>query len=85
MPKTGAVAFTERLADVPNVYASPVAADGRIYVVGRQGKTVVLEAGPSLKVLATNVLDDATDSSPALVDGEIYLRGAKSLYRLSAN
>jgi hypothetical protein len=36
-------------------------------------------------VLATNILDDATDSTPALVDGEIYLRGAKSLYRLSAN
>jgi outer membrane protein assembly factor BamB len=83
--KTGAVHFTERLAAVPNVYASPVAADGRIYVLGREGTTVVLEEGPAPKVLATNVLDDATDSTPALVDREIYLRGAKSLYRLSAN
>jgi outer membrane protein assembly factor BamB len=83
--KTGAVRFTERLTDVPNVYASPVAADGRVYVVGRDGKTAVLDAGPSLKVLATNALDDATDTSPALVDGELYLRGAKSLYRISAN
>jgi hypothetical protein len=70
---------------VPNVYASPVAADGRIYVVGREGTTAVLEHGPALKILATNTLDDATDTSPALVDGEIYLRGAKSLYRVSAN
>ena len=69
----------------PNVYASPVGADGRVYVVGREGKTAVLEAGPTLKVLATNVLDDATDTSPALVDGELYLRGAKNLYRISAN
>jgi outer membrane protein assembly factor BamB len=83
--KTGAVRFTGRLSDVPNVYASPVAADGRVYVVGREGRTAVLEDGPALKVLATNTLDDATDSTPALVDGEIYLRGAKSLYRLSAN
>lgn len=83
--KTGAVQFTERLADVPNVYASPVAADGRVYVVGRGGTTAVLEHGPALKILATNTLDDATDTSPALVDGEIYLRGAKSLYRVSAN
>jgi hypothetical protein len=45
----------------------------------------VLEAGPTLKVLATNALDDATDTSPALVDGELYLRGAKSLYRISAD
>jgi len=83
--KTGAVRFTERLTETPNVYASPVGADGRVYVVGREGKTSVLEAGPTLKVLATNVLDDATDTSPALVDGELYLRGAKSLYRISAN
>jgi outer membrane protein assembly factor BamB len=83
--KTGAVRYTERLTETPNVYASPVAADGRVYVVGREGKTTVLEAGPTLKVLATNVLDDATDTSPALVDGELYLRGAKSLYRISAN
>jgi hypothetical protein len=54
-------------------------------VVGREGKTTVLEAGPTLKVLATNALDDATDTSPAVVDGELYLRGAKNLYRISAN
>jgi len=84
--RTGAVKFSERLAAVPNVYASPVAADGRIYVLGREGTTVVLaDDAAAPKVLATNVLDDATDCTPALVDGEIYLRGAKSLYRLSAN
>ena len=82
--KTGAVRFTERLP-IPNVYASPVAADGRVYVVGREGTTAVLEDGPALKVLATNALQDATDTSPALVDGELYLRGAKSLYRISAD
>ena len=83
--KTGAVRFTERLTAVPNVYASPVAADGRIYVVGREGTTAVLEAGAAPKVLATNVLHDATDTTPALVDSELYLRGAKHLYRISAN
>jgi outer membrane protein assembly factor BamB len=82
--RTGAVRFTERLA-VPNVYASPVAADGRIYVVGREGTTAVLEAGPAPKVLATNVLNDAIDTTPALVDGELYVRGARHLYRISAN
>jgi outer membrane protein assembly factor BamB len=83
--RTGAVRFTERLAAVPNVYASPVAADGRIYVVGREGTTAVLDAGPAPKVLATNVLSDAIDTTPALVDGELYLRGARHLYRISAN
>ena len=83
--KTGAVRFTERLTETPNVYASPVGADGRVYVVGREGKTAVLEAGPTLKVLATNVLNEPADATPALVDGELYLRGAKHLYRISAN
>jgi hypothetical protein len=46
---------------------------------------VVLAAGPEPKVLATNALDEPTDASLALVDAEIYLRGASHLYRISAN
>jgi len=80
--RTGEVRYTERLS-IPNVYSSPVAADGRVYVTGREGETVVLEAGPAPKVLATNPLPDAVDASLALVDSEIYLRGAKHLYRIS--
>ena len=82
--KTGAPRYSERLDAVPNVYASPVAADGRVYVVGREGTTVVLDAGRAARVLATNRLDDGFDASPALVDGELYLRGRKFLYRISA-
>jgi outer membrane protein assembly factor BamB len=81
---SGAPRYTERLDAVPNVYASPVAADGRVYVVGREGTTVVLAAGPKPQVLATNRLDDGFDASPALVDGELYLRGAKHLHRIEA-
>jgi outer membrane protein assembly factor BamB len=73
----------ERLEGVPNVYASPVGADGRIYVAGREGTTAVLQRGPVFKVLATNTLDDAFDASPVAVDSELYLRGAKYLYRIS--
>jgi outer membrane protein assembly factor BamB len=82
--KSGEVKYTERLQPVPNVYASPVAADGRVYVTGREGTTAVLAAGPKLEVLATNVLADAIDASPALVDGDIFMRGAKHLYRITA-
>lgn len=81
--RTGELRYTERLDAVPNVYASLVGADGRVFVAGREGATVVLEAGPKLKVLATNRLDDGFDASPALVDGELYLRGARHLYRIS--
>ena len=83
--KDGSVRFSERLEAVPNVYASPVGAAGRVYVTGREGTVAVLAAGPKLEVLATNKLDDAFDASPALVDREIYLRGRKHLYRISAD
>ena len=82
--KTGEPRYSlQRLEAVANVYASPVAADGRIYIVGREGSTVVLAAGPTLQVLATNTLDDRFDASPALVDAEMYLRGRRHLYRIS--
>jgi outer membrane protein assembly factor BamB len=66
------------------VFASPVGAAGRIYVVGQDGTAVVLKHGPALEVLATNKLDDKFDASPALVDKEMYLRGYKKLYCLAA-
>jgi outer membrane protein assembly factor BamB len=62
------------------VFASPVGAAGRIYVVGQDGAAVVLKHGPALQILATNKLDDRFDASPALVEKELYLRGYKNLY-----
>ncbi len=73
----------ERIEGVPNVYASPVGAGGRVYVAGREGATAVLEAGRSFKLLATNTLEDGFDASPLAVDKELYLRGQKYLYRIS--
>jgi hypothetical protein len=45
----------------------------------------VLAAGPKLEVLATNKLDDGFDASPVAVGNELYLRGRKHLYRISAD
>ena len=70
----------QRIEGVPNVFASPVGADGRVYVLGQDGSTAVLKHGPTYEVLATNKLDDKFDASPALVEGEIYLRGYRYLY-----
>jgi outer membrane protein assembly factor BamB len=81
--KTGQPHYKQRLADVRNVYASPVGANGRVYLAGRQGNVVVIEAGPEFRLLASNSLDDGFDASPAIVDSEIYLRGAKHLYCVS--
>jgi outer membrane protein assembly factor BamB len=73
----------ERLEGVPNVYASPVGAAGRVYVVGREGQTAVVQRGPAFKLLATNTLEDGFDASPVAVDTELYLRGQRFLYRIS--
>jgi outer membrane protein assembly factor BamB len=81
---TGSPVFElQRLQAVPNVFASPVAADGRIYIAGREGATLVIRHGAPFEVLATNQLDDGFDASPALVDGEIYLRGLEHLYAIA--
>jgi outer membrane protein assembly factor BamB len=71
-----------RLQSLGEVFASPVGADGKVYVTGRDGITLVLKHGPTLEVLAENRLDDGFDASPALVDGEMFMRGYKYLYRL---
>lgn len=82
--RTGTVQYGPvRLTAIPDLYASPVAAAGRIYIAGRDGATVVLKHGPSLETLAVNTLDDGFDASPALVGNELYLRGRKALYRIS--
>jgi outer membrane protein assembly factor BamB len=69
-----------RLPQLRNLYASPVGAAGRIYIVDRQGTTVVLEEGPKAKVLAVNRLEDTIDASPAIVGKQLFLRGEKHLY-----
>jgi outer membrane protein assembly factor BamB len=74
----------QRIEGVPNVFSSPVAADGRVYIAGQDGGTAVIRHGPTYDVLATNKLDDKFDASPALVDGEIYLRGYRYLYCVAA-
>ncbi len=74
---------TQRLAGIRSIYASPVAAAGRIYFTSRNGTTVVLRHGDELDVLATNQLDDPIDASAAIVGREIFLRGKKYLYCLA--
>jgi outer membrane protein assembly factor BamB len=70
----------QRVPEVPNVFSSPVGADGRVYIPGREGTTAVLRNGATYELLAANELDDGFDASPALVDNELYLRGQRYLY-----
>ena len=69
-----------RLGSVFNIYSSPVAAAGRIYVTDRNGKTLVISNDPEPKSLTLNKLDDRFSASAALVGDAIFLRGEKFLY-----
>ncbi len=82
---TGEVVIPEtRLEGITSVWASPAGAAGRIYVVDRDGTTLVLAQGDEYRVLAKNHLDDRFDASPAIAGKDLYLRGRHHLYALSA-
>ena len=61
-------------------WASPVGADGKVYVASQAGKVVVLRASPEWEVLKINELDDEIFSTPAIVDGKLYVRTRSALY-----
>jgi outer membrane protein assembly factor BamB len=80
-PKTGKERYPEtRLPGIDVIYASLAGAAGRIYIAGREGRTVVLKHGPAFEVLATNHLSEGADASPVLVGRQLFLRGTKHLY-----
>ncbi len=74
-----------RLPGISNLYSSPAGADGRLYVTGRNGTTLVLQRSNDLKILATNKLDDANTASPALAGNQLFLRGRTFLYCIAEN
>lgn len=79
--ETGKPLYTRQtLEGIKGVYASPVAAQGRVYLTGRNGVVQVIKLGPEYEVLATNSLDDSFSASPAIKEKELYLRGHKFLY-----
>ena len=79
---SGEVVYSERMRGQP--YASTVVADGKLYVVTRQGGTFVLAAKPEFAVLSHNELDDRSmfNASPAIVSNKILLRSDQFLYCL---
>ncbi len=72
-----------RLRNFGDYYASPIAADGKIYIAGRNGFVVVLEDGPELKVLAKNDLGEEIFATPSVADGRLYVRTRENLFCIS--
>jgi outer membrane protein assembly factor BamB len=73
--KTGKLMYQERLGTGSVGFtASPVAGDGKLYFAAEDGTVFVIQAGPELKVLATNSMDEICMASPAISDGVVYFR-----------
>ena len=67
----------------PGTYsASPVLADGRVYITSEAGVTSVFRAGPEFELLAENDMDDYVLSSISVSDGQIFLRTTSHLYAI---
>lgn len=64
--------------------ASPIVADGKVYMLSREGICTVIEEGPKYKVLADNELPGDFYATPAISDGSIYLRSNDRLFAVGA-
>jgi outer membrane protein assembly factor BamB len=73
----------ERLPGLGTLYASPMGAKDRVYIVDRSGVGLVLKQSDKVEVLATNRLDDHFDASPVAVGKQLFLRG-QNLYCIEA-
>lgn len=77
-PKTSQTLWQERVGG--NFSGSPVCINGKLYCIEESGKVVVIEAGPTFKLLGQNPLGDPSYSTPAVANDRLYLR---SFHKLS--
>lgn len=70
----------ERIPGLSQIYSSPLYAGGRVYFTDRKGTTVVLEPAETVKIVATNTLDDGVDASLVALGPQLFVRGQKALY-----
>jgi outer membrane protein assembly factor BamB len=83
--KTGKEIYRQRLPLVGSGYsASPVAADGKIYLSNEDGDMLVVRAGPTFEHIQTNSIGELLMATPALSDGVMYVRGTSSLFAIGA-
>ncbi|HEY3039468.1 MAG TPA: PQQ-binding-like beta-propeller repeat protein [Pyrinomonadaceae bacterium] len=82
--KTGTEIYGPQRIKSGTYSSSPVLADDKIYVTSEDGLTTVVKAGPKFEVLAENAFNDYCLSSPAISNGQIFIRTAQHLYCIGA-
>lgn len=78
--KTGEAIYGPQRIKTGTYSSSPVLADGKLYITNEDGLTTVVRAGPKFEVLAENSLNDYCLSSPAISEGQIFIRTTQHLY-----
>ena len=78
--ETGTTAYRKRIPGAAAFWASPWTHDGQVFCLDDAGTTHVLAGGPEFRVLQTNVIEEQSWSTPAVADGELFLRTAEHLY-----
>src|SRR5262249_37755608 len=81
--KTGEEIYRQRLPLVGNGFsASPIAADGKIYLSNEDGEMLVIAAGAKFNHLATNSMGEMLMATPALSEGVMYVRSSASVFAI---
>ncbi len=81
--KTGEELYRQRLPLIGSGFsASPVAADGKIYLSNEDGEILVIAAGDKFTHIATNSMGELLMATPALSEGVMYVRSAQSLFAI---
>jgi outer membrane protein assembly factor BamB len=84
--KTGDEIYRQRLPEIGSGYsASPVAADGKIYLSNEDGEMLVVAGGPTFRHIATNSLGEPLMATPALSEGVMYVRSSRTLFAIGSN
>jgi outer membrane protein assembly factor BamB len=84
-PSTGQATKEGRSKDAPGDYtASPIAADGKVFLASVNGKVTVLKAGRDWEILGVNDLGEEINATPALSGGRLYVRTRGMLYCFGA-
>jgi outer membrane protein assembly factor BamB len=82
--QTGERIYQERVAGGGSYSASPVAADGKLYLTSEDGDVNVVKAGPKFELLATNHMGQVVMATPAVSDGILIIRGLKDVFAIAS-
>jgi outer membrane protein assembly factor BamB len=83
--RTGEQIYEQRLPGVTSGFsASPILADGKLYLSSEDGDVFVVRAGPKFEVIATNPMGQPLMATPAIADGLLIVRGERDLFAVSA-